>query len=152
LTDTRVILTGPCFATPQYYGRLSWTSTDVYLRHPLGGKDSRHSDGGTFLTSDGADRAFEQRVPTSEITRELLNYIALPSGAPRPLEGAIRPSDIVVSVDSATSRPRIAVEIVSNSSLAATLADWQTRSGVSSVCSVVPKGRAQSLLLAIAER
>lgn len=152
MPESRVVLIGSCFSGPQYYAQLNWTPTDVHLRHPDGGKDSRHNDGSTFLTGPGSARDREQRVPTSAITREVLNYLELPVGAPQPLRGAIRPNDIVLPVDSATSRPSLAVEIVNNSLLAPTLADWQAASGISSVLTVVPKGLDQSLVVAIARR
>jgi len=151
MPESRIILAGPCFAGPQYYGQLNWSETDVYLRHPLGGKDSRHSDGGTFLTGPGPTRDYEHRVPMSAVRREHLNFVALPVGAPKPLQGIVRPTDIVLEVDSATSRPKLAVEIVRSGDLEDAIAEWQQASGVSSIVTVLPKGLGQALLVAVAK-
>ena len=75
MPSMRVVLTGPEYREPRYYGQLEWSERDVYLRHPGGGKDSRHRDGATYLTSDTTDRTFETRCPTSDIFRETVNFI-----------------------------------------------------------------------------
>lgn len=57
--------------------KLQWSNHDVYIRHPGGGKDSRHRDGRTHLTSTDENRLVESRIPTSEVSREIVNYVEL---------------------------------------------------------------------------
>jgi len=151
MPDFRVILTGPSYREPRFYGELSWRATDVYVRQPHGGKDSRHSNGETYLSSEGTERIIETRLPLSAVTDEHLTTIRLPSlmTEPRVLDGSIRPRDLVVDTASLGTAPQLAVTIVSNPHLADALANWQTRSGISSVQTWVDKGLGQSLLVAL---
>lgn len=128
--EFRLVLVGEPYPEPRYYGRLSWSERDVYLRHPHGGKDSRHADGRTYLTSSGPIRSIETRVPTSDVTRELVNYLSLFTAIPEPppLRGAIRDDDFVLPTDSAGTAPRLAVEIVSNDRVPGVLEAWGSHS------------------------
>lgn len=147
----RVILTGDPYTGPRFYGEVSWNSRNVYLRHPNGAKDSRHSDGNTFLTSTGDSRTTQLRVPTSSISRELVNFIELGSQPfPSPLRGEIRPRDLVLDTASVGTAPRIAVEIVASTRAPGVAAAWGTLSTVSSAHTVVDKGLGQSLVIAVA--
>ena len=58
--EFRIILKGPPYSEPRYYGTLQWNDRNVYIWHPSGRKDSRHSDGATF-----------------QVGRELVNFISL---------------------------------------------------------------------------
>ena len=120
------------------------------MRHPGGAKDSRHSDGATYLGSSGLTRDFELRLPLSQVTNECINVVRLPSSMdePRPL-GPARVTDLVVDVASAGTIPSIAVEVVANSELNAVRSRWEAVGGVSSVLTVRGKGLSQSLLLAV---
>lgn len=121
------------------------------MRHPGGAKDSRHSDGATYLGSSGLTRDLELRVPLSQVTNERINVVQLPSSMdePRPLGGPARVTDLVVDVASVGTIPSIAVEVVANSELDAVRSRWQAVIGVSSVLTVRDKGLSQSLLLAV---
>ena len=147
----RIILTGQPYSGPRFYGELSWRSTDVYVRHPDGRKDSRHSDGITYLSSDTTVRAVDTRVPTSAATQEVIKTIALPPllAEPRALQGTIRDRDLVIDTASVGTAPTLAVSIVENSQLSDAIGAWQACSGVSSVQTFVDKGLGQSLLVAL---
>lgn len=145
------MLVGQPYAEPMYYGALAWGDRDVYVRHPGGGKDSRHSDGVTYLTSTNDSRTSELRVPTSDVTREVVNFIQLPSSnAAESLRGAIKPTDLILNTSSVGTTPRLAVEIAADNYLPAVLAAWQTYSTVSSVQTQVDKGLGQTLIVALA--
>lgn len=150
--ESRIVLHGPPYQEPRYCGMVQWDSHNVYLRHAGGGKDSRHSDGATYLTSTEAERTLQQRLPTSEVGRELVNFISLPaeSTGPPPLRGATRKSDISVNTASVGTMPRFAVEIVSDSRLPGVVAAWESTSGVSSVQTCIDKGLGQHLVVAFA--
>jgi hypothetical protein len=153
MPDIRIVLEGPPYPEPRYYGEIAWNQRNVYLRHPGGGKDSRHSDGGTRLTSTGSQRAVETRLPTSAVSRELINFISLkpPLAEPPPLRGRIRATDLVLRTSSAGTMPRLAVEIVSDTRLAGVIAAWEaTSTGASSVQTYRSKGLGQTLLVALA--
>src|SRR6266545_8014721 len=111
MPDFRIVLVGPPYKEPRFYGELGWNARNVYLRHPDGAKDSRHRDGNTFLTSTGSQRSHELRVPTSAASRELINFIALKATMPEPriLDGPIRKSDLIIPTTSAGTAPRLAV-------------------------------------------
>ena len=150
--EFRIILKGPPYSEPRYYGTLQWNDRNVYIWHPSGRKDSRHSDGATFLATTGAMRAVETRVPTSQIGRELVNFISLrrPLTEPRRLRGPVRASDLVLRTTSAGTVPRLAVEIVENARAAGVCAAWERNSTVSSVLTLVDKGLGQKLIVAFA--
>ena len=150
MAEFRIVLQGPPYSEPRFYGELSWRATDVYVRQPHGGKDSRHSDGATYLSSDSSTRIVETRLPLSAVTGELVTTISLPSllTEPRPLSGAIRAKDLVLNTSSNGTAPRLAVAVVANAQLPEALAEWQSRSGVSSVQTYVDKGLGQSLIVA----
>ena len=152
MPEFRIILKGPPYSEPRYYGAVQWNDRNVYIRYAGGGKDSRHADGPTFLASTGAGRSLELRVPTSEVSRELVNFVTLrpPLDEPPPLRGPIRESDLVLPTTSAGTMPRLAVEIVQNTRVAGVAAAWERCSGVSSVKTCVDKGLGQSLLVALA--
>jgi hypothetical protein len=152
MPDFRIVLNGPPYAEPRYYGALQWNDRNVYIRYAGGGKDSRHSDGGTFLASTGHGRSFEQRLPTSEVSRELVSFISLkaPMTEPPPLRGPIRKSDLVLPTTSAGTAPRLAVELVENSRVSGVLAAWERNPTVSSVQTYVDKGLGQTLVVALA--
>jgi len=151
MSNFRIVLSGPPYAEPRFYGELSWRATDVYVRRPHGGKDSRHSDGHTYLSSHATDRVVETRLPISSVTNEHLTTISLPPSlcTPEVLEGTVRPRDLVIDTTSVGPAPRLAVAIVTNPQLADAIANWQARSGVSSVQTYVDKGLGQSLLVAL---
>ncbi len=148
----RIVLTGPPYEEPRYYGAVQWDDRNVYLRHPGGGKDSRHSNGATYLTSTGSNRELETRIPTSAVGRELVNFISLkPTVAEPPiLRGSIRPTDLVLPTTSAGTAPRLAVEIVANARLDGVRRAWEQNSTVSSVRTYVDKGLGQTLFVALA--
>ena len=150
--ETRIVITGNPYQEPRYGGTVQWSEHDVYLRHPGGGKDSRHSDGKTYLTSTEPSRDLLERLPTSDVSRELINFIELRSGTTEPplLRGTIRPSDFVVNTDTIGPTPRFAVEIVENSRLDGVQCAWEANSTVSSVQTCIDKGLGQSLLIAFA--
>src|SRR2546425_7012209 len=152
MPEFRIILKGPPYAEPRYYGELGWNQRNVYIRYAGGGKDSRHSDGRPFLAATGANRAFEQRLATSAVTRELLNFISLrpPLSEPPRLNGLIRKKDLVLETSSAGTAPRIAVEIVASSRVKGVMAAWERNSTVSSVRTCVDKGLGQTLVVALA--
>jgi hypothetical protein len=153
MAEIRIVIEGPPYPEPRYYGEIAWNEHNVYLRHPGGGKDSRHSDGGTRLTSTGSQRSLETRLPTSAVSRELINFISLkpPLSEPPPLRGAIRSTDLVLHTSSAGTMPRLAVEIVSNTRLPGVVAAWEAHSTMAnSVQTYRSKGFNQSLLVALA--
>jgi hypothetical protein len=151
MADMRTVLVGQPYAEPMYYGALAWSDRDVYIRHPGGGKDSRHNNGVTYLTATGDSRTSQLRVPTSDVTHEVVNFIQLPSSeAAEPLRGSIKATDLVLNTTSVGTTPRLAVEIVANTYLPAVLAAWQTHSTVSSVQTLVDKGLGQTLVVALA--
>lgn len=147
------MIAGDPYTEPRYYGRLSWSADgrDVYLRHPHGGKDSRHSDGRTYLNSTGHVRSVETRVQTSDVTRELVSYLSLSThiSEPPPLRGAIRDDDFVISTESAGIAPRIAVEIVTNDRLPGVMRAWASHSTAPNVRTYRDKGLGQSLVVAV---
>src|SRR3989442_9128083 len=147
MPEFRIILKGPPYAEPRYYGELGWNQRNVYIRYAGGGKDSRHSDGRTFLATTGANRAFEQRLATSAVTRELLNFISLrpPLSEPPRLNGLIRKKDLVLETSSAGTAPRIAVEIVASSRVKGVMAAWDLNSTVCRVCTCFNNGLGPSL-------
>lgn len=149
--EMRIVLVGQPYAEPRYYGSLAWRERDVYVRHPGGGKDSRHGDGVTYLTSTEHSRTSELRVPTSDITRELVNFIQLPSSQsePQPLRGPIRPTDLILHTMSVGTTPRLAVEITANQYLPDVLSAWQAYSTASSVQTQIDKGLGQTLIVAL---
>ena len=151
-SEMRIVLTGPPYDEPRYYGKIQWGLRDVYVRHPGGGKDSRHSDGATRLTSTDESRICEMRVATSDVIHETVNFVQLPSSVsePAPLRDAIKPTDLVLDTSSVGTAPRLAVEIAANNILPEVLNAWQTTSGVSSVQTCVDKGLGQSLIVAAA--
>ncbi len=151
MADVRIVLEGSPYAEPRYYGTLQWNDRNVYIRHAGGGKDSRHGDGATFLGTTGPARATERRVPTSEISRELLNFISLrpPLTEPPPLRGPIRFTDLVLKTTSAGTIPRLAVEIVENARVPGVVAAWERNSTVSSVRTCIDKGLGQTLIVAL---
>ncbi len=148
----RIIIKGPPYPEPRYYGSLQWDERNVYIRHPGGRKDSRHSDGATWLGTTGPYRTVEMRVPTSQIGRELVNFVSLkpPQSEPPPLRGPIRATDLVVQTQSAGTMPRIAIEIVANVRVAGVCAAWERNSTVSSVFTLANKGLNQTLVVALA--
>lgn len=150
--DVRIILEGPPYGEPRYYGTLQWNDRNIYIRHPGGRKDSRHSDGVTFFGTTGSERVVERRVPTSEVSRELVNFITLkpPLTEPPRLLGPIRASDLVLRTTSAGTAPRIAVEIVENSRVPGVVGAWERNSTVSSVRTCIDKGLGQALIVALA--
>ncbi len=152
MPDIRIVLEGQPYPSPRYYGLLQWNERSVYLRHPGGGKDSRHANGATYLASTGSQRAFEQRVPTSEVSRELVNFVSLqrPLTEPPPLRGSLRGTDLILRTTSAGTVPRLAVEIVENARVPGVLAAWERYSTVSSVQTHVDKGLGQTLVVALA--
>jgi hypothetical protein len=152
MPEFRIVLTGEPYKEPRYYGELEWDARNVYVRHPGGGKDSRHSNGATYLTSTGSDRALEFRVPTSAVGRELINFIALKPTVSEPpvLRGGIKTTDLVIPTTSAGTAPRLAVELVANSRLTGVLKAWESNSTVSSVRTFVDKGLDQTLVVALA--
>jgi hypothetical protein len=147
-----IVLIGEPYDEPRYAGEVSWSARNVYLRHPGGGKDSRHSDGRTLLTSTEASRQSQLRVPTSDVSRELVNFVQLRSGATEPpvLRRPIRPDDLVVGTASVGTAPRFAVEIVASSRAPGVAAAWRATSGVSSAFTYVDKGLGQSIVVAFA--
>ena len=151
MPNFRIVLSGPPYAEPRFYGELSWRATDVYVRQPHGAKDSRHSNGQTYLSSEGTDRVVETRLPISSVTDEQVTTISLPSSlsTPRALEGAIRPRDLLIDTCSVGTAPRLAVTIVANAGLADALTRWQAKPGVSNVQTYVDKGLGQALLVAL---
>lgn len=149
---TRIVIIGGSYEEPRYGGTVQWSEYDVYLRQPGGGKDSRHSDGMTYLTSTGAHREVQKRVPTSDVSRELVNFIQLRSNSTTlpPLRGEIKKSDFVVNAASVGPTPRFAVEIVENARLAGVQRAWEANSTVSSVQTCIDKGLGQTLIIAFA--
>jgi len=152
MPDIRLVLTGQPYSEPRYYGQIAWTPRDVYARHPGGGKDSRHSDGQVWFTTTGPERARETRIPTSDVTSELVTFITLRSDTSEPprLKGPPRSTDLLIPTTSAGRAPRVAVEIVAAARVAGVVAAWERVSGVSSVLTVIDKGLGQSLVLAFA--
>jgi len=144
MADMRIVLTGPPYDEPRYYGMLQWDDRNVYIRHPGGGKDSRHGDGKTWLTTTGDSRQMELRVPTSDVTQELLNFVALPTSMPEPpiLRGGIQPTDLVLNTSSVGTSPQLAVEIVANPRLPDVLALYQTSSAACTPASTRASARA----------
>ena len=151
MREFRIVITGHPYSEPRYYGDIKWRATDVYVRHPHGGKDSRHSDGRTFLSSTDTDRIVETRIPVSAVTDELLTTIALPTSLtePKPLRGAIRDSDLVINTASVGTAPRLAVTMVHNLQLPNVLVALSNRSGVSSVQTYRDKEFDQSLVVSL---
>lgn len=147
----RIILQGPPYSEPRYYGQLQWGERDVYIRHPSGGKDSRHKDGMTYLNSTGSTRSIETRVKTSDVSRELVNYIKLSPSLQEPpvFNGKIQPNDLVLQTTSAGVAPRLAVEIVENKRLAGVLNAWKSHSTAPDVQAHTDKGIGQSLVVAV---
>lgn len=152
MATMRIILQGSPYSEPRYYGKLQWSERDVYIRHPGGGKDSRHKDGKTYLNSTGSIRSIDTRVQTSEVSRELVNYIELPSSLTEPpvFRGEIQPNDLVLQTTSAGVAPRLAVEIVRNERLIGVLNAWKSHSTAPDVQSHTDKGTGQSLVVAVA--
>ena len=148
----RIVLVGSPFSEPRYYGKLQWSARDVYIRHPGGGKDSRHKNGMTYLHSTGKSRLIETRLETSEVSRELVNYVELPATLSEPpvLDGNIRTNDLVLQTSSVGSSPRLAVEIVEDARLDAVLKAWRSHSTAPSVQTHADKGLGQSLVIAVA--
>jgi hypothetical protein len=151
MPDIRVVLTGPPYGEPRYYGTLAWRATDAYVRHLHGGKDSRHSDGQTYLSSNASDRVVETRLPLSSVTGEHLSTISLPTALSEPsvLCGPIRPGDLVINTASVGTAPFLAVTIVSNAQLADVLGQLGATSGVSSLQTCCDKGLGQTLIVAL---
>jgi hypothetical protein len=149
---TRMVLVGHPYNEPRYYGTLEWNDRNVYLYHPGGGKDSRHKDGQTFLKSTGEMRSNEIRLETSDVSRELVNYVDLPSSFPEPpvLRGEIRKNDFVLHTTEAGALPRLAVEIVENARLDEVLNAWKMNSTAPNVQAYADKGLGQSLVIAVA--
>ena len=150
--EVRIVISGAPYPEPRWGGTVQWSEHHVYLRHPGGGKDSRHSDGKTYLTSTGSTREVQERIPTSDVSRELVNFIELSpdSTAPPVLRGSVKESDFVVDTASLGPTPRFAVEIVENSRLDGVRRAWEANSTVSSVQTSMDKGLGQSLLIAFA--
>lgn len=148
----RILLVSSPYSDPRYYGELQWSDRDVYIRHPGGGKDSRHQNGMTYLQSTGKARSIETRLKTSDVSRELVNYLTLPSSLPEPpvLRGKIRQNDLVLQTSVAGTVPRLAVEIVENARLDGVLSAWKSHSTAPSVQTYVDKGLGQSLVVAVA--
>ena len=153
MPEMRIVLGGEAYPSPRYYGTIAWSADgrDVYIRHPGGGKDSRHRDGRTYLTSTEAERYVETRAPTSDITQERVNVVTLPAFLSEPpvLSGAVRATDLLLHSSSVGTVPRLAVEIVANQRLPDVIAGWQSHSGVASVTTQVDKGLGQTLLVAL---
>ena len=150
--ETRIVLQGTPYDEPRYYGKLQWSHHDVYIKHPGGGKDSRHRDGRTHLTSTDDNRLFEIRIPTSEVSREFVNYVELHPCLMelQVLRGGIRKTDIVLPTTSAGTLPRLAVEIVRNERLNGVCSAWESHSTAPNVQFCVDKGLGQSLVVAVA--
>lgn len=150
--ELRLALKGPPYDQPRYYGKLQWGERDVYVRHPHGGKDSRHRNGQTYLTSTGEKRTVESRLPTSNVTRALVNYVELSTSLPEPpeLRGEVRGDDFVLPTTSAGTAPRLAVEIVSDGRLDGVVEAWRSHSTAPSVQTFVDKGLGQNLVVAFA--
>ena len=148
----RIILKGHPYSEPRYYGKLQWSDRDVYLRHPGGGKDSRHRDGKTYLKSTAGMRSVESRINTSDVSRELVNYLTLSSALPEPpvFSGTIGQNDLVIATTDSGAKPRLAVEIVGNSRLAGVLNAWESHSSAPNVKTYAGKGLGQSLVVAVA--
>ena len=148
----KILLEGPPFSEHRYYGELAWNERNIYIRHPGGGKDSRHQDGMTYLTSTGETRLVEIRLKTSDVSRELVDYVTLPSLLPEPavFRGKIRKNDLVLNTSLVGTEPRLAVEIVENSRLDEVLKAWESHSTAPSVQTYVDKGLGQSLIIAVA--
>lgn len=147
----RIVLVGPPYNEPRYYGQLEWNDNNVYIRHPEGGKDSRHKDGFTYIHSKEIKRIEEQRIPMSEVSREIVNYIKWDQPFEPPLlQGTIKETDFVVNTEDAGINPRLAVEIVENKRLSGVLFAWQSHSTAPSVKTFENKGNNQSLIIAVA--
>ena len=149
--EIRIILQGAPYNEPRYYGMIQWTATDVYIRHIGGWKDSRHRDGKTFLHSTGSERTIEQRLPISEISRELINYVDLPPFFPEPppFEGSIRKNDLIMPTSSAGSAPRLAVEIVEDARITGVQQAWVSHSTAPDVQVCIDKGSGHHLIVAV---
>jgi hypothetical protein len=147
-----ILLQGRPYNGLRYYGKLEWNERDIYLRHPSGGKDSRHPDGKTYLTSTGTMRGTELRVKTSEVSREIINYVKLSpaSSEPREYKKTIKPNDLVLDTSEVGTKPRLAVEIVANSRLNGVLNAWKLHSTAPNVQVHRDKGLGQSLIIAVA--
>jgi hypothetical protein len=148
----KILLIGPPYAEPRYYGKLEWNDRNVYIRHPGGGKDSRHQDGMTYFKSPGKAPSIEVRVRTSDVSRELVNYVTLPSSLPEPpaFRGKIRPDDLILDTSLVGTEPRLAVEVVENARRDGVLREWESHSTAPSVRTYVDKGLGQCLIVAVA--
>ena len=147
-----IVLRGPPYSEPRYYGKLQWSDRDVYIRHPGGGYDTRHRNGKTYLKSTSRMREVETRVKTSDVSREFVNYVTLSSALPEPrvFTRTIGPNDLVLKTTEAGAKPRLAVEIVENSRLAGVLNAWKSHSSAPNVQAFFNKGLGQSLVVAVA--
>ena len=106
----------------------------------------------TYLNSTGNERFIETRVPTSEISRELINYIELPSSLSEPpvFRGKIQNNDLLLQTTSVGTAPRLAVEIVEDERLSGVLNTWKSHSTAPDVQTYADKGIGQSLVIAVA--
>ena len=154
MPDMRLVLLGSPYPEPRYYGRIAWSADGrhVHILHQDGGKDSRHSDGATYITSTEEHRPLELRVPTSDVTHERINFLSLPSSSSEPpvLPSPIKGTDLVLHTSSVGTAPRLAVEIAANAELPTILSAWQGRSDVSSINTLVDKRLDQTLIVALA--
>ena len=150
MAETRLVLIGGRYGEPRFYGRLDWSSNDVYLRHPCGRKLSRHSDGSTYVPSHSSGpRQVEERVPLSNITHERIATFSLCPGMtePRPLRGSIRAYDLCLDVSSTGTVPELAVEVVESSRCSDVVDAWKRQIGGSSVHTFFDKGAGQHLIV-----
>lgn len=149
--EIRIVLVGPPYNEPRYYGKIEWNDNNVYIRHPERGKDSRHEDGVTYIHSTELTRIKEVRINISEVGREIVNYIKWDQPFEPPLlKGAIKKTDFVVNTADAGIKPRFAVEIVDNNRLPGVLFAWETHSTAPSVKTFENKGKNQALIIAVA--
>jgi len=149
--EIRIVLVGPPYDEPRYYGKIAWNDNNVYIRHPERGKDSRHKDGVTYIHSTEENRTIEDRINISEVGREIVNYIKRDQPFEPPLlRGTIKETDFVVNTEDAGINPRFAVEIVDNKRLPGVLFAWQSHSTAPSVKTFEDKGNNQSLIIVVA--
>jgi hypothetical protein len=146
-----IILKGDPYCQPRYYGKIEWNERDIYIRSAGGGKDSRHKDGMTYLHSTGLQRTVDTRLPTSDVSREFINYVELPPFLSEPpvFRRPIGTNDLVLQTTSAGLKPRLAVEVVSNDRLDGVLKAWKSHSSAPDVQSYTDKGLGQSLVVAV---
>jgi len=149
--EIRIVLLGVPYNEPRYYGLLAWNDDNVYIRHPEGGKDSRHKNGFTYMHSTAETRIREKRIVISDVGREIINYIDCDQAfEPSPLRGPIKETEFLVKTEVAGIRTRFAVEIVKNDRLHGDLSAWQSHSTAPSVNFFEDKGNNQTLIVAVA--